>query len=235
MNSIHTDSIYFRFDWGCPIQRDHAGQKANTEQSRTEPKPQPSRGSAGPEELTQPMRCPRLRRSVGAHLSMWRSEGSLASDADAMRSGRRCFSIGSLGMSHAGRVPGAGAPWEVRSPEKLACGVQASTQRFLAGRAERGEFRGPYLQAGPRLLLLLFFFFFSFCPELLERVPRSILKGQAMEGQGSWLQTSGCRNSLSLATVHHVGQVMRILYPFHETDVHWGSGKGPHSCSRARI
>ncbi|VDP21018.1 unnamed protein product [Onchocerca flexuosa] len=115
MNSIYTDSIYFRFDWGCPIQRDHAGPKANPEQSRTEPKPQPSRGSAEPEELTQPTRC---------HAS-----------------GRRCFSIGSLGMSHAGRVPGAGAPWEVRSPEKLACGAQASTQRFLAGRAERGEFR----------------------------------------------------------------------------------------------
>ena len=81
----------------------------------------------------------------------------------------------------------------------------------------------------PKLLLLLLFFFF--CPKLLERVPRSILKGQAMEGQGSWLQTSGCRNSLSLVTVHHVGQVMRFLYPFHKTDVHWGCGKGPHSCS----
>ena len=157
---------------------------------------------------------------------MWRSEGSLASDADAMRSDRRCFSIGSLGMSHAGRVPGVGAPLEVRSPEKLACGSQASTQRFLAGRAKREEIRGPYLQA-PSCCC----FFFFFCPKLLERVPCSILKGQAMEGQGSWLQMSGCRNSLSLATVHHVGQVMRFLYPFHETDVHWGSGKGPRSCS----
>lgn len=141
-------------------------------------------------------------------------------------------------MSHAGRVPGAGAPWEVRSPEKLACGAQASTQRFLAGRAERGEFRGPYLQAPSCcccfccfFCFFFFFFFFFFCPKLLERVPRSILKGQVMEGQGSWLQTSGCRNSLSLVTVHHVGQVMRFLYPFHGTDVHWGSGKGPHSCS----
>lgn len=151
-------------------------------------------------------------------------------------------------MSHAGGVPGAGAPWEVRSPEKLACGVQASTQRFLAGRAERGEFRGPYLQAPSccccccrcRCRFFFFFFFFVFvfcfffsffCPKLLERVPRGILKGQAMEGQGSCLQTSGCRNSLSLATVHHVGQVMRSLYPFHGADVHWGSGKGPHSCS----
>ena len=161
---------------------------------------------------------------------MWRSEGSLASDADAMRSGRRCFSIGSLGMSHAGRVPGAGSPWEVRSPEKLACGARASTPRFLAGR-EGGpseENSGvhtskPQAAAAAAAAAALFFFFFpfSFCPNLLERVPRSILKGQAMEGQGLWLQTSGCRNSLSLATVHHVGQVMRFLccsHAFRETD-----------------
>lgn len=122
-------------------------------------------------------------------------------------------------MSHAGRVPGAGAPWEVRSPDKLACGAQASTQRFLAGRAERGEFRGPYLQAPSCCCCCFFFFFFFFRPKLLERVPRSILKRQAMEGQGSWLQTSGCRNSLSLATVHYVGEVMRFLYPFHGPDV----------------
>ena len=96
------------------------------------------------------------------------------------------------------------------------------------GRAERGEFRGPYLQAPSCCCccccccsFFFFFFSFSFCPNLLERVPRSILKGQAMEGQGLWLQTSGCRNSLSLATVHHVGQVMRFLccsHAFRETD-----------------
>ena len=115
-----------------------------------------------------------------------------------------------------------GHPGRSDPPKSWHVGRGQAHHVFLqGGRAERGEFRGPYLQAPSCCCCCFFFFSFSFCPNLLERVPRSILKGQAMEGQGLWLQTSGCRNSLSLATVHHVGQVMRFLccsHAFRETD-----------------
>ena len=53
----------------CPIQRNHVGQKAKTEQNKTKPKPQPSRGSAESEELTNPV------ASFAIHiLSLWQRE-----------------------------------------------------------------------------------------------------------------------------------------------------------------
>ena len=64
---------------------------------------------------------------------MWRSEGSLASDADAMRSDRRCFSIGSLGMSHAGRVPGAGHPGRSDPQKSWHVGRKQAHNVFLQG------------------------------------------------------------------------------------------------------
>ena len=119
-----------------------------------------------------------------------------------------------------------GHPWRSDPPKSWHVGHRQAHNVFLQGGPS--EKKSGVHTSKPQAAAAFFFFF---CPKLLERVPCSILKGQAMEGQGSWLQMSGCRNSLSLATVHHVGQVMRFLYPFHETDVHWGSGKGPRSCS----
>ena len=119
-----------------------------------------------------------------------------------------------------------GHPGRSDPPKSWHVGRGQAHHVFLqGGREGRARRIQGSIPPSPKLLLLLllffFFFSFSFCPNLLERVPRSILKGQAMEGQGLWLQTSGCRNSLSLATVHHVGQVMRFLccsHAFRETD-----------------
>lgn len=108
------------------------------------------------------------------------------------------------------RVQGhPGRPGPPKSPKSLHVG-QARPEWFLAGPGEENS--GAHT---------------SKPHTRLERVPRGILKGRATEGRGSWLRTTpGWRNSLSLATVHPVGQVMRFLDTFHGADVHRRSGDG---------